>query len=81
MKIKVKDLNQTPVLYLYRCMNIEVLSYTDYPKIYYYWAENEEEALKQLLSTLEDIKEVGEFSDYDVERVWANGVDGGYITN
>lgn len=79
MKINVKDMNQAPVKYLYLCMNIEVLAYTDTPKYYHYWAENEEEALKQLLETLKEVNEVDEFEDYTIDRVWADGIEGGAV--
>lgn len=79
MKINVKDMNKAPVSYLWLCMNTEVLSYTDYPKCYFYWAENEEEALKQLINTLGEINEIDEFEDYTVERVWADGIEGGAV--
>lgn len=79
MKINVKDMNQAPVLYLWLCMNTEVLSYADYPKYYFYWAENEEDALRQLLNTLKETDYIDEFDDFTVERVWADGIEGGAV--
>lgn len=80
MKIKVKVLDNQPVLYLWHAMNIECLAYTDYPKGYYYWAENEEHAREQLKTTLAEVKESEELGNYSIERVWADGLEGGCIT-
>lgn len=79
MNIIVKDMNTTPVLYLYRAMNLDCLSYADYPKIHYFYGENEKDVKEQLSEMLREVDELDELDGYDFERVWADGLWGGQV--